>query len=115
MSAIACKELHFLLDRAGALVVYQEKGTSWAGVLAFSSEAKAEEFRRASNVDVAEVAAIAVDDRDAIAHLVAAVKPRAIRSLLFDLDYRTGLCTEIDFEGDRLGAARERQFTPRRN
>ncbi len=112
MSAIAGKELFFLLDRAGALIVYQEKGASWAGLLAFSSEAKAEEFRRASNLDVAEVAAIVADDRDAVARLIAAVKPRAVRNLLLDLDYRTGHCTEVAFEGDRLGASRERQFTP---
>jgi hypothetical protein len=112
LSAVASKELYFLLDRAGALIAYQEKGASWAGVLAFSSEAKAQEFRRTSNLEVAETAAIASDDRDAVAHLIAAVKPRAIRNLLLDLDYRTGLCTEVDFEGDRLGAVRERRFTP---
>jgi hypothetical protein len=41
MSAIAAKQLHLLLDRAGALIVYQEEGTHWAGVLGFSSEERA--------------------------------------------------------------------------
>jgi hypothetical protein len=115
LSALSCNELYFLLDREGALIAYQETGASWAGVLAFSSDAKAREFVRASNLEVAEVAAIAADDRDAIARLVSAVKPRAIRNLLLDLDYGSGLCTEVDFEGDRLGATRQRQFTKRRD
>ena len=29
MSALAAKQLHLLLDRAGALIVYQEEGTHW--------------------------------------------------------------------------------------
>ena len=36
MSALAAKELHLLLDSSGALIVYQEEGTHWAGVLGFS-------------------------------------------------------------------------------
>jgi hypothetical protein len=105
-------ELHLLLDSAGALIVFQEKGAPWAGVLAFSSEDKAREFCRVSNLDAAEVAAVSTDDRRVVAGLIAAIKRRAIRNLLLDLDYKTGACTQIEFEGDSLGAATPRQFTP---
>ena len=37
-------EYYFLLDGAGSIVVYQEKDTSWLGVLAFSSDAMAQQF-----------------------------------------------------------------------
>jgi hypothetical protein len=107
-------ELFFLLDSEGALIVFQEKGANWAGVLAFSNEEKAREFCRVSNLDAAEVAAISTTDRDAVAALVNSVKPRAIRNLLFDLDYKTGACTQIEFEGDALGASSARQFSPRK-
>jgi hypothetical protein len=106
------KELHLLLDSAGALIVFQEKGASWAGVLAFSSEDKAREFCRTSNLDAAEVAAISADDTQAVVTLIASIKRRAIRNVLLDLDYKTGACTQIDFEGDSFGAAVPRQFTP---
>jgi hypothetical protein len=105
-------EIHLLLDSAGALIVFQEKGASWAGVLAFSSEDKAREFCRVSNLDAAEVAAISTADPDAVATLIASIKRRAIRNLLLDLDYKTGACTQIDFDGDSFGAAVPRQFTP---
>ena len=111
MSALPCEELHFLLDRSGALIVFQEKRASWAGVLAFSSEERAREFCRASGLDVAEVAAISAGDRDAAARLIADVKLRAVRNLLLDLDYQTGRCTRVEFEGDGFGAATEHQFT----
>src|SRR4029077_7045201 len=58
LSALAAKELHLLLDSSGALIVYQEEGTHWAGVLGFSSEARAREFVAASHLDAAETAAI---------------------------------------------------------
>jgi len=106
------KELHLLLDSAGALIVFQEKGASWAGVLAFSSEDKAREFCRTSNLDAAEVAAISADDTQAVVTLIASIKRRAIRNVLLDLDYKTGACTQIDFEGDAFGTAAPRQFTP---
>jgi hypothetical protein len=106
------KELHLLLDSAGALIVFQEKGAPWAGALAFSSEDHAREFCRISNLDAAEVAAISTADSQAIAGLVASIKRRAIRNLLLDLDYKTGACTQIDFEGDSFGSATPRQFTP---
>jgi hypothetical protein len=105
-------EIHLLLDSAGALIVFQEKGASWAGVLAFSSEDKAREFCRVSNLDAAEVASISTADRDSVATLIASIKRRAIRNLLLDLDYKTGACTQIDFDGDSFGAAVPRQFTP---
>jgi hypothetical protein len=104
-------ELHFLLDSAGALIVFQEKEASWAGVLAFSSEERAREFLRQSNLEAAEIAAIASGDRAGIAQLVALVKRRAVRNLLLDLDYATGKCVRIEFEGDALGAATEHQFS----
>jgi hypothetical protein len=107
-------ELFFLLDSAGALIVFQENDVHWAGVLAFSSEDAAREFCRVSNLDAAEVAAISTTDRDAVAALVNSVKPRAIRNLLLDLDYKTGACTQIEFEGDALGASSARQFAPRK-
>ncbi|HXW84796.1 MAG TPA: hypothetical protein VEJ86_10355 [Candidatus Binataceae bacterium] len=112
MSALAHTELHFLLDDQGSLIVYQESGAPWAGVLAFSSEPRAREFLRQSNLAAAEIAAIATSDRDAIAELIKNLKPRAIRNLLLDLDYRTGRCTRVEFEGEALGAAADHQFEP---
>jgi hypothetical protein len=112
VSSAVPKELHLLLDSAGALIVFQEKGASWAGVLAFSSEDKAREFCQTSNLDAAEVAAISTDDPDAVATLIGSIKRRAIRNLLLDLDYRTGACTQIDFDGNSFATAVPRQFTP---
>ena len=112
MSSSLPKELHLLLDSAGAVIVFQEKGATWAGVLAFSSEEKAREFCRTSNLDAAEVAAISADDTQAVATLIASIKRRAIRNVLLDLDYKTGACTQIDFDGDSFGAIAPRQFTP---
>lgn len=106
------KELYFLLDSGGALIAFQENGAAWAGVLAFSSEERAREFARKRNLNATEVAAIASGDPEAIAELVRSVKPRAIRNLMLDLDYATGRCTQIEFEGDGLGAMTERQFIP---
>jgi hypothetical protein len=107
------KEIHLLLDSAGALIVFQEKGAPWAGVLAFSSEDRAREFCRTSNLDAAEVAAISTGDPQAVAGLIASIKRRAIRNLLLDLDYKTGACTQIDFVGDSFGDPIARQLTPR--
>ncbi|MGB3551751.1 MAG: hypothetical protein WA993_13745 [Candidatus Binatus sp.] len=112
MSSSIPKEIHLLLDSAGALIVFQEKGAPWAGVLAFSSEDLAREFCRISNLDAAEVAAISTGDPQAVAGLITSIKRRAIRNLLLDLDYKTGACTQIDFVGDSLGTATPRQFTP---
>ena len=105
-------EIFFLLDSDGALIVFQEKGASWSGVLAFSSEQKARDFCRQSNLDVAEVGAISTGDPEAVTSMVKSIKRRAVRNLLLDLDYRTGACLQLEFEGDTLGAATERQFTP---
>ena len=113
MSAPDSKELHFLLDRDGRLIVYEEKDTAWAGLLAFSSEERAREFVSASKLDVGELASIPASDRESIAALVREVKRRAARFLLLDLDYRTGNCVQVEFEGEGLGQSRERQFTPR--
>jgi hypothetical protein len=112
VSASLPQELHLLLDSSGALIVFQEKGASWAGVLAFSSEDHAREFCRISNLDAAEVAALSTSDPNAVAGLIASIKRRAIRNLLLDLDYKTGACTQIDFDGDSFGAITARQFTP---
>jgi hypothetical protein len=106
-------EIHFLLDGGGALVVYQEKDTSWLGVLAFSSEAKAHDFVAASKLEVSEVVAIAASDAPSIAGLIAQVKKRLVRNLLLDLDFVTGQCTIVEFEGDRLGPTRSWRFEPR--
>ena len=110
MSALALKELHFLLDAGGALIAFQEKEQSWAGALVFSSEDLARKFISLSHLDVAEIASLATDDRASIAALIATMKRRPIRYALLDLDYHSGHCTQIDFEGDGFGAATERQF-----
>ena len=110
MNPIGCQELHFLLDADGAIVAYQEKEQSWAGALAFSSEELARNFLRASHLEVAEIVAIDTEDRPNLRTLISNLKRRPIRFLLLDLDYHTGACRQVDFEGDGLGATRERQF-----
>ena len=106
-------EIHFLLDGGGSLVVYQEKDTSWLGVLAFSSETNARAFVEASKLDVSDVVAIAAYDAQSIAGLIAQVKKRLVRNLLLDLDYVSGECTIVEFEGDGLGPTRSWRFEPR--
>jgi hypothetical protein len=106
-------EIHFLLDGAGSIVVYQEKDTSWLGVLAFSSEENAREFVAASKLDISEVVAIAADDQASIAGLIAQVKKRLVRNLLLDLNFASGECTIVEFEGDRLGRTRSWRFEPK--
>jgi hypothetical protein len=113
-SAESPEELHFLLGQDGSLAVYQEKDTSWVGVPAFSSEEKAREFIRASNLEAAQIASIRSDDAESLAELVRSVKKRAVRNLLLDLDYRSGKCVIIEFIGDALGPRREWQFTPKK-
>ena len=113
MSGIETAELNFLLDRAGAVIAFQEKDQSWAGALAFSSEEKARRFIETSRVEVSEIATLATDDEEGIAGLIAVLKKRPIRYLLLDLDYRTGECQQVDFEGARLGRAVARQFAPK--
>jgi hypothetical protein len=109
MSALATKQLYLLLDRAGALIVYQEEGTHWAGVLGFSSEGRAREFVATSRLEAAETGAI---DPAQVASLVNAVKQRAVRYLLLDLDWQSGECIQVEFEGNSFGASSERRFTP---
>jgi hypothetical protein len=106
-------EIHFLLDGGGSLVVYQEKDTSWLGVLAFSSEVKARSFADASKLEVSDIVAIRSSDSESIAGLIAQVKKRMVRNLLLDLDYASGDCTIVEFEGDRLGPTRSWRFEPR--
>lgn len=112
MSSPLPKELHLLLDSSGALIVFQEKGVPWAGVLAFSSEDGARDFCRVSNLDAAEVAGISTADPEAVGGLIASIKRRAIRNILLDLDYKTGACTQVEFVGDSFGPSTPRQFTP---
>ncbi len=115
MSAPLASEIHLLLDSAGALIVYQEEGAHWAGVLGFSSEARARDFVAASRLEAAETGAIDPADPAQVASLIEAVKRRAVRYLLLDLDWRTGTCVQVEFEGHAFGAARERQLTPHRH
>jgi len=112
LSALAAKELHLLLDASGALIVYQEEGAHWAGVLGFSSEARAREFVATSHLDAAETAAIDPADGAQVASLIEAVKRRAVRYLLLDLDWRTGKCVQVEFDGSSFGPSHERRFTP---
>ncbi|HLW70202.1 MAG TPA: hypothetical protein VKS22_06230 [Candidatus Binataceae bacterium] len=114
MNALDCAELNFLVDAQGAIIAFQEKDQSWAGALAFSSEEAARRFLAASRLEVAEVAAIALDDRASIAGLIAALKKRPIRYLLLDLDYASGACRQVDFAGGGFGAVTPRQFTAHR-
>ena len=110
MNPLGCQELYFLLDADGAIVAYQEKEQSWAGALAFSSEESARSFLRASHLEAAEIAAIDTVDYANLRTLIITLKRRPILYLLLDLDYHTGVCRQIDFDGDGLGAIRERQF-----
>jgi hypothetical protein len=110
VNTIACAELHFLLDNKGAIIAFQEKERSWAGALAFSSEELARKFVERSRLDVAEVAAVATDDRESLAALIAAMKQRPIRYVLLDLDYESGRCSQVEFEGNEFGVIKERQF-----
>lgn len=110
MNLLDCSELHFLLDRHGAIIAFQEKNRSWAGALAFSNEHLASRFAEAARLEVAETAAVATDDASSISALITALKKRPIRYLLLDLDYKTGQCRQVDFAGDAFGAIRERQF-----
>ena len=112
MTSIAPTELYFLLDAAGAIIAYQEKEQSWAGALAFSTEELARNFMRVSRLEAAEIVAIERQDRANLQALVTTLKQRPIRYLLLDLDYQTGMCQQVDFEGDGLGAVRVRQFVP---
>ena len=110
MKSLALKELHFLLDADGALIAFQEKDQSWAGALVFSSEELARRFIELSHLEVREIASLATDDSERIAALIAAMKRGPKRYALLDLDYHSGACKQVDFEGDRFGTATARQF-----
>jgi hypothetical protein len=112
LSALAAKELHLLLDSSGALIVYQEQQRHWAGVLGFSSASRAREFIAQSHLEVAETGAIDPADPEQVASLVNAVKPRAVRYLLLDLDWRSGECVQVEFEGSAFGVSRAHRFAP---
>jgi hypothetical protein len=115
VSLLGCKELYFLLDTDGAIIAYQEKEQSWAGALAFSSEERARNFLQVSRLEVAEIVAIDTEDHPNLRALITTLKRRPIRYLLFDLDYQTGTCRQVDFEGDGFGAIHERQFVAAHN
>jgi hypothetical protein len=110
VSALGLKELYFLLDADGALIAFQELEQSWAAALVFSSEELACRFVDLSHLDIAEIASLAADDRGNIATLIAAMKRRPIRYALLDLDYHSGQCKQVEFEGDGFGAVTERLF-----
>jgi len=110
MNPIGCNELYFLLDAAGAIIAYQEKEQAWAGALAFSSEALAQRFLESSHLEVSEIVAVDTEDPQNLGALITTLKRRPIRYLLLDLDYRTGVCRQVDFEGDKFGAVHDRQF-----
>lgn len=112
MNPAHLKELYFLLDR-GSLVVYREKDASWVGVLAFSSEQKAHDFLAASKLEASEIAAVSTADLDSLGRLISQVKRCAAKNLLLDLNWSTGQCVVVEFEGERLGRARQWQFKPR--
>ncbi len=112
MSGPALTELHLLIGADGALVAYQEKEKAWAGVLGFSTEERAREFCRASGLRNPEIATLDPHDRQSIAQLIREMKTRAIRFMLLNLDYSTGSCERVEFEGDNLGAPSEYQLTP---
>jgi hypothetical protein len=107
-------ELFFLLDHRGSLIVFQEDHTAWAGLLAFSSEDQCQKFIKQTKLEVSDIIAIDVSDSSSVAALIDSAKERAVRNLLVDLDYRTGKCVAMEFEGSRLGPSREFQFAPRR-
>jgi hypothetical protein len=110
VNPIGCKEFYFLLDPEGAIVAYQEKELSWAGALAFSSEELARNFLHASHLEAAEIVAVDTEDHANLRTLITTLKRRLIRYLLLDLNYQTGACRQVDFDGEGLGAIRERQF-----
>ena len=105
-------DLHFVLDRDGALVAYREKLAPWAGVVAFTSEEAAARFCRDSACQGCEIVAVAAGDEASLRAIINQVKGNGIRYLLLDLDYRRGGCTRYDFEGDWFGPSKPHQFRP---
>ncbi len=113
MSDLLPAQLYFLLDRSGGLIVYQEKAGAWAGALGFSDEQSLEAFLRASALEAAEVVSLDLCAEDTRAALVRELKRRLVRNLLVDLDYATGRCLRVEFDGEELGPALAHQFVPR--
>ncbi len=105
-------DLYFLLDRNGALLAFREHVAPWAALVAFSSEEAARRFCADSGSDGCEIVTVAAGDTDSLRAIINQVKPRGIRYLLLDLDYRRGNCTRYEFEGDWFGASRPHQFRP---
>ena len=114
MADFSPTELHFLVRPDGSLVAYQEDGSSWAAVVAFSSIDLASRFCRDSGINDARIAAIDPNDSQSIAALVGQIKMRGIRFILLDLDYRLGRAVRIQLEADHLGAHSDYQVTPAR-
>src|SRR5260370_1454168 len=114
------KALRFILDNfhSGKLgadgLPPREDFQSAQGRALYDSIVKAPDRKsaEATIAEPAEAAAISAADPDAVATLIASIKRRAIRNLLLDLDYKTGACTQIDFDGVSFGTAVPRQFTP---
>jgi hypothetical protein len=105
-------DLHFLLDRNGALVAYREHVAPWAAVVAFSNEGAAARFCRDSGGDACEIVTVAAGDESSLRSIISQVKSRGIRYLLLDLDYRHGNCTRYEFEGEWFGPSTAHQFRP---
>jgi hypothetical protein len=110
LSALNFPELYFLLDDTGSLVAYQESHATWSGVLAFSEQSAAERFRTGRKLQQCKIVAVELADAEAITGLIKQLKPRAVRCLFLDLNYDDGRYLQVEFEGDHLGDATERQF-----
>ncbi|GEM_PF-442071 len=109
-SLLDVQELLFLSDPTGELVAFQETGSSWTNVLAFSSEDKAEAFRRASGLSNCQIVALQLVDAESLRNLVRELKRKMVRSLFVDLDFHTGECLDVWLVGEGLGEARKRQL-----
>ena len=110
MTAVSWPRLYFISDSSSGLVAFQETRSAWAGVLAFSDVARAEQFRSERALKETEIVGIETSDTGSIAALIAKVKKRSVRCLMVDLDYKTGRYSQIEFVGDRLGDVSERQL-----
>lgn len=110
MGAPECPQLHLVLDRDGAVMAFRESLMPWAGMVAFTSEAGALKFCRDSGIAGAQVAAVDMSDEASLRALIAQVKPKGIRHLLLDLDYKDGSCVQYEFEADWFGASRPHRF-----
>lgn len=112
MGAPECPQLHLILDRNGAVIAFRENLMPWAGMVAFGSEAAALKFCRDSGATEVQVAAVDMSDEASVRALINQVKPKGIRYLLFDLDYKDGSCVQYEFDGDWFGPSRPYRFQP---